>query len=134
MPVAALGGEARAQFAVTAYVAPRVSVSTVRQPEALTVSAEDVRRGYVDVHAIYRVQGNDPAGYLVRLAPRTGIGSAVEVQGLASPVVLRDEIVEVVQPGTRTAQQLSLRIRVRLDPAAQAGIYALPVHFAVTTL
>ena len=134
VPIAALAGESRSQFTVSAYVPARASIEAVSQPATLTVSADDVARGYVDVPTVYRVQSNDPAGYLLRLMPRTGLTRSVEVMGLSSRVVMRGDTVEVRQPAAFHKQPLALRFRLVLDPAAVPGSYALPVHVAVVTL
>lgn len=134
MPGLVAAGEMRTQIAVTAYVPPRASLRAISAPTQLAISEQDLARGYVDVAAVYRVSNNDPAGYVLRLAPRTGFTSAVEVSGLASRVVMRDDIVDVSQPAALRPQQLHLNFRLVLDPAAVAGTYALPVHLAVFAL
>jgi hypothetical protein len=134
MPLVAHGESLRAGFAVTAYVAPRASLETVSQPAMLSVSEEDIARGYLDVTAAYRVRNNDPAGYLVRLSPRIGLASAIEVSGLATSVVIRDDIVEILQPAALRVQQLALRFRLLLGEAAIPGTYAMPVLVAVVSL
>ena len=103
-PLAAGAGELRTQFSVTATVSPRASVEPLSQPAQLSISKVDVERGYVDVAAAYRVSSNDPSGYMVRLAPRIGLTRSVEVAGLSSPIVMTDQVVEVVQPAARRPQ------------------------------
>lgn len=134
MPQVTVAGDVRARFTVSAYVAPHVTLKTVSQPAELSVSGEDISRGYLDVAAVYRVQNNDPAGYMIRLAPRVGLASAIEVSGLASNVMVRDEVVEVLQPAALRAQELELRFRLLLDADAQPGTYAVPVYVAATSL
>jgi hypothetical protein len=133
-PLAAGAGELRTQFSVTATVLPRASLEHVSAPPTLSVSAADVERGYVDVAAAYRVSSNDPSGYMVRLAPRTGLTRSVEVAGLSSPIVMTDQVVEVVQPAARRPQRLDLRFRLVLDDSAVPGTYAMPVQVSVSTL
>lgn len=133
-PSLVAAGEVRTQFAVTAYVPPRASIQAISEPAQISISEQDLARGYVDVAAVYRVSNNDPAGYVLRLAPRTGLTSSVEVSGLASRVVMRDDIVDVSQPSALRPQQLNVSFRLMLDPAAVPGTYALPVHVAVFAL
>ena len=128
MPVTALGGEARAQFAVTAYVTARASIESVAQPTQFSVSTSDLERGFVDLAAVYRVSSNDPAGYMVRLAPRVGLARAIEVTGLATPVVVRDDVVDVSQPAALQPRELQLGFRLLLHEAAVPGTYSWPVH------
>lgn len=134
IPMAADAGDVRAIFAVSATVQARASLEAVVQPSALSVSEEDVARGYMDVDAIYRVSNNDPAGYLLRLAPLTGLTSSIEVDGLGSAVVMGQEVVEVTEPAAIQARDLNLRFRFVLDPAVPAGVYPMPVQVSVTTL
>ena len=133
-PLVAGAGDSRAQFSVTATVSARASVEPLSQPALLSISADDVERGYVDVAAAYRVSSNDPSGYLMRLAPRIGLTRSVEVAGLSTPVVMTDQVVEVIQPAARRPQRLDLRFRLVLDEKAVPGTYAMPVQVSVTTL
>ena len=134
IPTAADAGDVRANFVVSAVVPARASLEAVVQPALLSVSEDDVARGYVDVAAVYRVRNNDPAGYLVRLAPRTGLTSTIEVSGLATDVVMRDEVVEVTQPASLQPQDLNLQFRLMLEPSATAGVYPMPLQVSVATL
>ncbi len=134
LPLAARAGEARTQFGVSAYVLPRASLERSVQPGRLVVTAQDVSRGYVDVTSTYEVSGQGPAGYIVRLEPRTGLTTAVEVTGLASPVVMGDETVEVVQPAISERARLNLGFRLQLAGAARPGTYEFPVHIRVDAL
>lgn len=134
MPAAAVAGEARTQFRVTAYVAARASLEQIAQPSTVTVSGQDLERGYVDVAATYRVSSNDPAGYMVRLAPRVGLTRAIEVTGLATPVVVRDDVVDVSQPAALQPRELRLGFRLVLDEAAVPGTYSWPVQLQAYAL
>jgi hypothetical protein len=126
--------EAQARLTVAAAVPPRVTLATLDQPAQLTLSVEDVRRGYKDVSARYAVRHNDPRGYLLPLSPRVGLASTVQVSGLASRVVLHDSDVEVHQTGGSGVCELVLDFRFLLDAVARPGTYALPVHLAATPL
>jgi hypothetical protein len=97
------------------------------EPSELDLSAADLERGYKDASATYRVSHNDRRGYVLSLSPRIGVTWEVEVQGLAATLVMREESVEIVQPGSPGSQELALAFRFVLDPAAQPGRYALPV-------
>jgi hypothetical protein len=119
---------------VSAYVTARASIDSDAQPTQFTVSAGDVDRGYLDLAAIYRVSSNDPAGYVVRLAPRVGLARAIEVTGLASPVVVRDDVVDVSQPAVLQPLDLRLSFRLLLDATAVPGTYSWPVQLQACTL
>jgi hypothetical protein len=134
LPSWADAGEARAQLMVTARVVPRVTLETVAEPARFTVAAADIQRGYLDIGAEYRVSGNDPAGYFLRVAPRVGVTTAIEIDGLASRVVLRDESIDVMQPGALRPQLLRLSLRLRFAPGLMPGTYGLPVYLTAYTL
>jgi hypothetical protein len=134
MPVTALGGEVRAQFAVTAYVAPRASIENVAQPTQFSLSEGDIERGYVDLAAVYRVSSNSPAGYMVRLSPRVGLTRAIHVTGLATPVVVREDVVDVSQPAAPRPRELRLGFRLVLEEAAVPGTYSWPVQLQAYAL
>jgi hypothetical protein len=134
VPITVEAGEVRTSFAVSAVVPARASLVVVSQPELLSVSRDDLARGYVQIAAVYRVKNNDPAGFLVRLAPRSGVASAVEVSGLSAPVVMRDEVVEVTEPAALEVRDLNLVLRLTLDPGAPAGVYPMPLQVSVAAL
>jgi hypothetical protein len=134
VPCVATAGETRASFLVSATVLARASLEPVAQPAMLSVSGDDVARGYLDVAVAYRVSSNDPSGYMVRLAPRIGLTRSVEVAGLSTPIVMTDQVVEVVQPAARGPQRLDLRFRLVLEDSAVPGTYSMPVQLSVATL
>lgn len=134
MPAVALAGDARVQFTVMATVAAHVSLEAVSQPAVLSVTEADVARGYVDVTASYHVRNNDPAGYVVRLEPAAGFATSVVIAGLASPVVLRDEVVEVTEAAALVPRALNLSFRIMLRPDLRAGDYGVPLRVSAATL
>jgi hypothetical protein len=134
IPTAADAGDVRTNFVVSAVVPARASLEAVTQPALLSVSEDDVARGYLEVAAVYRVRNNDPAGYLLRLVPLIGLASAIEVSGLATSVMMREDMVEVTQPAALQARDLNLRFRLTLDPGATTGVYPMPVQVSVATL
>ncbi|HQR24093.1 MAG TPA: hypothetical protein PL152_03330 [Steroidobacteraceae bacterium] len=133
-PLACAAGESRTTFLVTAQVTPRVSLETLSEPAQFAVSEADAARGYVDVTATYQVRNNDPAGYVLRLEPRVGYASGVVVTGIAAPVTLFDETVEVIAPAALSTRMLTLTFRVALPLAAGAGDYPLPLRISAATL
>jgi hypothetical protein len=133
--VAAAGAETRqASFIVRVNVPPRATLQALEQPARLQISAADVARGFKDVSARYVVESNTADGWLLRFAPRLGVAAQVEVQGLQSPVVVRDEMVEVHRARAREPERLTLEYRFVLEPDAQPGSYQLPIHVSATPL
>lgn len=124
----------RAPFKVIVNVPVRVELETVQQPGLLTLTADDVARGYKDVSARYRVRHNDRNGYLLQIAPRLGLASEIRVAGLGGPVVVLGEPVELFRSGADFEQDLSLDFRFVLDAAARPGTFDLPVQVAALPL
>jgi hypothetical protein len=125
---------AAARFTVSALVPQRVSLQVLDQPALLTVSGEDVRRGYKDLSLRYEVRHNSGRGYLLNLSPRLGLASRVAVLGLDAAIELRDHGVEVYRDRPQGLEHLALTFRIVLDAAARPGRYALPVHVTAVPL
>jgi hypothetical protein len=130
----AVAEQSEAHFTVSVVVPTLVILNVLDQPSELSLSTDDVERGYKDVTARYVVNYNDPRGYLLRLVPRLGVTRYVEVRGLASEVVVYDQDVEIHQVAAERPQDLELQFRFVLDDSAQPGSYLLPVHVAATLL
>jgi hypothetical protein len=132
---AAVGAESRqANFIVTVSVPARATLQAIEQPARLHISAEDVVRGFKDVSARYIVESNTADGWLLRFAPRLGVATQVEVQGLQSQVVVHADTVEVYRARARAPERLTLEYRFVLEPDAQPGSYELPIHVSATPL
>lgn len=130
----ALADQARARFTVSAVVPKRVTLTVLEQPAQLMLSVQDIERGYKDVSARYQVRHNDRNGYLLHLVPRVGLTRQIEVRGLAAEVVLGDADLAIRQASVGRLHDFELAFRFVLDPAAQPGSYALPVHVTAAPL
>jgi hypothetical protein len=104
------------------------------QSSVLVITADDVRRGYKNVSARFRVSQNTERGWVLRLSPRIGITQQVSVRGLSTEVVLREESVEVYRPAAAGREDISLGFHMVLDADARAGTYDMPVHVSATPL
>ena len=124
----------QAQFLVQVTVPERAMLVAVEQPTHLSVSEDDLLRGYKDVPARYRVETNAPRGWLLRLSPRLGITRHVEVRGLSGALVVQGDDIEVYRPRTSEAEHLEVDYRFVLAPGVEPGTYELPIHAAATPL
>ena len=122
----ASGEQGRAQFTVAVTV-PTSRPRSHDQPTELTLSAEDVARGYKEVSARYRISHNDRNGYLLRVAPRSDLARYIEVRGLGANVVLGDDGVDIALPGDDFQQELALTFHFELNEASHPGTFELPV-------
>ena len=131
-----LGPPANAQqsrFVVHAEVTPRATLEPV-SAATIEVSAADIQRGYVEPVALYRVRSNDPRGVLLQVRPRSVHAESVEVAGVAEPLALDVDGVDVYHPWARGAQEVAVRVRVKLHDRVRPGRHALPVHVSVAAL
>ena len=131
-PVSAEQGQARFSVAVT--VPTHVTLEVIEQPAELSLTAQDVARGYKDVSARYLVRHNDRHGYLLQIAPHVGAAQRIEVRGLGADIILRDHVVDIHQAGEAFVQDLALEFHIVLNAASRPGTFALPVHVAATPL
>lgn len=126
-PAPAVAGDT-VRVQVVATVLARASLDTRRMPQEVTVSADDVARGYVEPPAPVEiaVQTNHPNGVLVRFAGNGAQIAAVEVDGAGT-------VVRVAAEG-RGMQKRELRVRLRLHlaPGTVAGKIAFPVSVSMT--
>jgi hypothetical protein len=129
------GAESRdAPMQVSAYVVPRASVEATSAPATVEVTAADLATGYKDVAATYRVRTNDPGGYFLSFATRSGLTRAVEITGLGAPVLLEESGADVLRQQPSRDQLYSLGFRLHLAPGSPAGTYELPVVVRVASL
>ena len=111
-----------------------VQVVETAAPAAVEISPSDIERGYVESTATYRVRSNDPRGFLVQVRPRTARVEAVQLGGGAQSIALGDDGIELHRPWQAGAQEIMLRIRVRLDQLVRPGRMELPVHVTFAAL
>lgn len=116
-----------ARFTVSAVVPARVTLTALDEATEFEVTTADLERGYAELAATYRISHNDRRGYLLSILPRQGLTREIEVQGLATALVVGNEPVELLQPRPPGSHQLSLAFRFVLDPAVVPGRYPLPV-------
>ena len=122
------------QLSVSAYVPSRVVSRVEQQPAALTITAADVARGYVEVPAgsRLRVTSNDPAGFVIDFFPRLPIFTAVHVSTRDGSARLGPDgggIVEHRHRGRNVPLELSYRFE--LADNVKPGTYAWPLVVSV---
>lgn len=119
-PAAAAGDTAHVN--VVATVLTRTSIEFQQLPSDVSVTEQDVARGYIDVESIeIGVQSNNPAGVRIAFVATSPQFAAVDVEGGGSTVFL-------AQPARGLQRQkISVRLRLRLVPGAAPGTIAYPV-------
>lgn len=123
-----------ASMQVSAVVRASAQLQTEYQASHLSVSAEDVARGYVDIAAASRfaVAATKGAAYFIDFHPRSELFQSVTIDGLGGRVELGTEGGTVSQPGAGIRGAPStLNYRFRLRAGLQPGVYDWPLLLAV---
>jgi|OpeIllAssembly_1097287.scaffolds.fasta_scaffold154860_3 hypothetical protein len=123
-------GTARAETAsanlqVSVQVLPHARLQADASP--VSVTAVDVRRGYLDVSRHYRLQTNAPDRVVLQLNPRVGLTDSIEIDGFQAPLRMTDSSLEIVQA---FAREFTLNYRLWLSAGAMPGEYEIPVQVA----
>jgi hypothetical protein len=130
----AAGQGASATLSVTARVV-RFATVRVAVPTSLTISDQDVARGYVEVAAPLRlnVRSNVPDGYrLVLKTQGTAVQDAV-VQGLSQALVVKTSGATVSRPAAGRGiweESLALRVRFALSQQVRPGTHDWPLQIS----
>jgi hypothetical protein len=134
-PVLARAETQRAQFVVSAYVAPAASVVPVTADQGLVLTTADVDRGYKDVRVRYRVSSNSAGGYVLQLATRAGLTDTIEVHAPGTRLQLGALGAEVARLGRKAGgEDVEFRYRLHLAAAARPGSYDMPVAVSASPL
>lgn len=116
---------ASANLQVSARVLPHARLQADESPVSIT--AADVRRGYLDVSRHYRLQTNAPDQVVLQLNPRVGLTESIDIEGFLAPLRMTDASLEIAQP---FARDFTVGFRLWLSAAAVPGEYPLPVQVA----
>lgn len=119
-PAAAAGDTAHVN--VVATVLARTSIELQQLPRDVSVTEQDVARGYIDVESVeIGVQSNNPSGVRIAFVATSPQFAAVDVEGGGSTVFLAQSARGLQR------QKISVRLRLRLAPGAVPGAIAYPV-------
>ncbi|MGZ5492776.1 MAG: hypothetical protein ACXW3E_04520 [Thermoanaerobaculia bacterium] len=134
--VAPLSAESvTAPMTVSVQVLARAVVSVDAAPASIEVTAEDIRRGYVDVAAPIRVRvrTNSRRGYLLQVDNVSEAFSTVELtMANASMNVAHESWIQ--RPFVSGGDLMNVQARLRLSPGARPGSHALPIAFSASPL
>jgi hypothetical protein len=119
---------------IMARIATFFRMQIEHQTTALTVTARDIERGYVDVPAAsnFSVITNTQDGFLIDFRPRGEVFRSVTVTGLQNPVEIGahgGSAVNNTPHGRTTFHQLGYRFVLR--PDLQPGEYPWPLEISV---
>ena len=120
---------ATTSVSVSAFIRPTATLSVDVQPGSVLVTADDVRRRYVDLPAAsrVRVRTNSSNGYMLVLEVESAEFDAVVLEESGERVEIRGSGF-VDRPFRGRSEVVSeLGYRFLLNPATQPGVYAWPV-------
>jgi hypothetical protein len=128
------GAAETAKLSVMARVATFFRMQVEHQAAALTVTASDIRRGYVDVPAAsnFSVFTNSQGGFIIDFLPRGEIFLSAIVTGLQGLVEIGAQggsALHNTPYGRTTVHRLGYRFMLR--PDLQPGDYAWPLVISV---
>ena len=129
--------QSRTQMGVYATVLPMARMQVTSAPADIQISAEDLRRGYLDVlqPTALVVNSNSPDGFALDLMTLSPMVSALIVNGLESDQILGAEGGTLIQRWQRPqSMRVMLRFRLLLVPGLNAGRYGWPVKLGVRPL
>lgn len=126
---AAFAASNQATMSVSATVVARAVMSVEYQAPTLTITEEDIVRGYVDVPAASRftVRCNAPAGYVLTFQGRADYFRQVRIAGLPTEAVVGGQGGWLPQPYRRVAGTMELSYRFILAESARPGTYGWPL-------
>jgi hypothetical protein len=122
---------------VSATVLRRASLQVLAQPSAVTITAADIERGYVDVPTSARlaVRSNSPDGFMFEFVNQGEFVRGLRVRGLGAELQMGPQGGFVRHmSGPVRSQVVDLTFRIELSSAARPGVYAWPVRMAITAL
>ena len=122
---------------VNATVLQHVSISGLRAPESLTLTAADIQRGYVDLSQPVEVdvRTNNAAGVVLGFSINQRAVKAVTLRSAAGDVDVQSGqarllVLKEGGHGLKT-QTVTLRARIELSPTATPGVLRWPLTLYV---
>lgn len=128
-------GAVTALITVRAVVLPFASVKTVLEPASLTITEEDIGKGYVDEQSpsMLEIKSNSQRGSVLTLQAGEGPFTSAEVTFQGRTVTVgRQGGMLVFQASGR--QIVSMRYRFMLAHDARPGVYPWPFSLSVSPL
>jgi hypothetical protein len=126
-------GTCTAILKASVRVLPYLKFNLLSQVSELTITEEDVKRGYLDVRSGSRleVKTNSTNGYMMVFDGNPSPFKEVQILGLANPVFLISGHGMVYQPSSRGKVFMDLGYRFILSQNTQPGSYPWPLSLSV---
>jgi hypothetical protein len=123
------------QIMVSADVAGKLSQTIHHQISSLTVTEQDIKKGYVDVSTgtVLEIKSNDPSGYMMNFEMSGSVIHQAMVQINHRSIVVSDDPGFIHQPFPGLGgETLRIGYRLFLNPDAKPGVYAWPLTIAAS--
>lgn len=132
----ALAESSSANMQVSVRVIARAIVSIDSQPSAVTITADDIARGYVDVPApiVVRVRTNSRQGYMLQVEKLSDTFSSIELATTDVAMNVGAHESWIQRPYIAGGDLMPMRARLHLSPLATPGSIALPIAFNASPL
>ena len=131
-------GSSTAQINVSVQVIARTILTIDAQPATVSITTEDIARGYVDVPqtVAFRVLSNSREGYALTFQPVSYPFSAAEVRWGAQMATVESSewMSSITHPYQHGGSVGTLAVRLRLAPGVEAGSYTWPLQVAANSL
>lgn len=132
-------GSSTGQLSVTVRVIARTILTVDSQPASVSVTADDIARGYVDVPqaVAFRVRSNAREGYALAFQPVEFPFSAAEVQWNGRTAVVQSGnpwATSLTHPYQQGMTAGTLVVRLRVSAGAEPGTYSWPLQVAANSL
>jgi hypothetical protein len=127
----------KASVQITATVQPMITQTLVQQENALVVTQENVKNGYVDVPTatVLQVRTNSRDGYFLTFELNGQIANEVWIMDGHKTTVLTGSIGAVHQSSSGPSTQVKkVSYRFLLNPDTQPGLYTWPVNVGASLL
>jgi hypothetical protein len=125
---------AKSTMRISATVNPYVRLDVLQQQPSLTITAEDIQRGYVDVSAgtSLRTRTNDRNGFLVSFDSRSNIFERVSVSGIGATAEIGSGggTIRAAYAGPESLAQVSYRFY--LAQGVQSGNHPWPLQISAS--
>lgn len=131
---AAAGNPKNGAFKVSVEVISSIRLLRVEQPETVTLTDEDVRRGYADVSAPSRllIGSNSRSGYLLVVSFVSDWIRLALIRGLQVESQVSTPGGRLLQPHSgKLRHELELRYQLHLHPGTRPGTYPWPIELSV---
>jgi hypothetical protein len=125
------------EMGVSARVVGRTLLTMGERPVAISVTAADVRRGYLDLPRSvgFQIRSNAREGYMVRFdaVPEPFVRAHVRWQQV-HVVVGGAQEAWVAQPYVKGGQAVQADVRLELSPNTEPGTYSWPLAVSADNL